>query len=144
MKDWTMVRITRATRARLEALLESQQRREDNGGPSMPESGKPGGGPPSVDWLVNLALDRIDGHKARAAKQRAKKRGFLVPPSDDGKQDVVEDVIVVVEDGQEMPRCQTCNTVHRTMDYDRRKENATYRCTGCGLISIRHCTDRSY
>lgn len=78
MSDWTMVRVKRATRERLRAFLESQLQLADNGRTVVPESGRPGGGDPSVDWQINVLLDRLDAHRERARKAARKKKGIVV------------------------------------------------------------------
>lgn len=74
MADWTMIRVKGRTRDRLRQFLASQEALAELGRVDLAESGRPGGGPPSVDWLLNHLLDRVDAHRQRA-KRASRKKG---------------------------------------------------------------------
>lgn len=81
MKDWSMVRITRKTHRRLQAFREMQLEQREKGKVDLDDSGKPGGGLPTIDSIVNLLLDRDEKHRARARKQSNKKKGYSADPA---------------------------------------------------------------
>lgn len=80
MKDWIMVRITRRNHRRLKALLEITLEQREKGRVQIDDSDKPGGGPPTVNSIIQLLLDRDEKHRARARKQQNKKRGYTHDP----------------------------------------------------------------
>jgi len=137
VKDWIMVRLQRSTRKRLAELLESQRRREDLGQTELPESEKPGQADPSVDWLVNLALDRIDAQRQRARKQRQRKSAAWQLHQLQGEvettdvQAFIDDVIDVVPDDVESRPCGACGKVAVGFVNTDAFGVQLYRCTNC-------------
>lgn len=144
MKEWIQVRIERKTRERLRELLESQRELADNGRTEMPESGRPGGGDPSVDWLINLALDRIDAHRERARRASRKKRGKKENDQAELRQLLDTDGIVAVipETPEELERalsaevtgiaCLKCFNPNMTQWPPFDEKPGKYWCSWCG------------
>jgi len=80
MKEWAMVRITRKPQRRLQALRELTLEQREKGRVMIADSGKPGGGLPTMDAVIRLLLDRDDKHRARARKQANRKKGYTEEP----------------------------------------------------------------
>lgn len=71
---WTQLRVRRTTRVRLGKELEVARKLADVGRGPWAESGKPGGGDPSMDWLLNMLLDRFQQHRKRSKRAHAKRQ----------------------------------------------------------------------
>jgi hypothetical protein len=78
MKEMTTVRLSKKTRARLDDYLQSQLERHYRNQIKLPRSGKPGQSAPSIDFVINMLLDRVYRKRQRDKKRRDLERGFAL------------------------------------------------------------------